>query len=675
MERVREDRGDDQGEHDQQEPVIPAALARGHGDRDVAKSRGQHHEAHDEQQASERAPGEAQHPETTDRVRGNPLRGEREAEEAPDQRHPERERDPMPSAVARVEPQRREDRVRGDDPQAHVRVVHADPALGEQHAVHERDHPDHDRDGAAPEQEPREDVHEQRHQDAGDHAGHAPRIGVPPDLDRSDLAAGVEGEQLLPIRGRVLLVLVQHHHRGHVGQGRVGVDRIRVRLDDVDRVRAYRAGRCRHRALDVDHSRGEVVVGTPGPGTGQDVGAVDPRRCVALRDDDRELGAFLGRDGRVQRVVLDVVDTHDPADGAAHVQRLRDRARDELDERDPVGGGDGEPVVAHALGDLADAAHAGPAELQRGGRIDDDDLAVLGIRRAEARPEHRREPLAVPGDVQSVDRAVHAHERSRIDLDGRPSPGGVECPDIDRPDFAGARPDVQRVPRCVVGERDRVGHRKRARELARGEVVGADLTARRDPQAITLDPAGIGSVVAPRLDDRIDHRDVQLALGTDPVLAERHEAQGHRVLREMRVRPLVDVVAEPVAPVLQELGRRPRVVDLVEVHLVRLVEPPHAHRQQADREDDQHPGVQPVQASATLALEQPTPIGPDRGITQARPEPPPGPQRAGVAVSVPHRHDDGVCGHRSGEGGRADRARRGPHRGGRARQRNRRTAW
>ena len=53
--------------------------------------------------------------------------------------------------------------------------------------------------------------------------------------------------------------------------------------------------------------------------------------------------------------------------------------------------------------------------------------------------------------------------------------------------------------------------------------------------------------------------------------------------------PFVDVVRDAVAPVLQELGGRPGVVDLVEVHLVRLGEAEHAQAERREHEDDEEP--------------------------------------------------------------------------------------
>ena len=141
----------------------------------------------------------------------------------------------------------------------------------------------------------------------------------------------------------------------------------------------------------------------------------------------------------------------------------------------------------------------------------------------------------------------------------------------------------------------------------------------------------------PRLDHGVHDGHPELARRPDPVLAEGHDPDGHRVLGQVRVRPFVDVVGQPVAPVLQELGRGPRVVDLVEVHLVRLVEPPHADGEEADREDGQHPYVEAVQPAASLVFESPTPVAAQRRVGQARLEPRPWPDADGVVRVVPDR--------------------------------------
>ena len=85
--------------------------------------------------------------------------------------------------------------------------------------------------------------------------GQAPGEGVLARVDGRRAPVGLEGEELLAVRARVALVLVQDDGRRLEGQRGVGIDGIRVRLDDVD----ARGAAVRRRAEDVDHLGGEVV--------------------------------------------------------------------------------------------------------------------------------------------------------------------------------------------------------------------------------------------------------------------------------------------------------------------------------------------------------------------------------------------------------------------------------
>ena len=173
----------------------------------------------------------------------------------------------------------------------------------------------------------------------------------------------------------------------------------------------------------------------------------------------------------------------------------------------------------------------------------------------------------------------------------------------------------------VHGHGHRPGHDEARLQRARHEVVGADLVTCRDPQAIAGDPAaGVGLVPA-RLNGRVADLDAEIARGGRLVLAPGDDPQGHRVLREVRVGPLVDVVGDAVAPVLEELDGRPRVVHLVEVHLDRLTEPPDPAGQERRRENEDHPQVEPVEAPAGLPLEAGGSIGADRSLAEPDPEP------------------------------------------------------
>ena len=82
---------------------------------------------------------------------------------------------------------------------------------------------------------------------------------------------------------------------------------------------------------------------------------------------------------------------------------------------------------------------------------------------------------------------------------------------------------------------------------------------------------------------------------------------------------LVDVVRHAVAPVLQELRRRPGVVDLVEVHRVRLGQAEGPRDEREDHDHDEEPQVEPVEPPATLAVQPPRPVG-QEGSNPTEPE-------------------------------------------------------
>jgi hypothetical protein len=209
-------RDEQQRDHDQEEDVVAAGLALGHGDPDVAQHGRHDHQADEQHEAPERAPRQAQDPEAADGIRGDPLRGEREAEEEADQRDAERERDPMPPAVAGTEPERGEDRVCRDDPEAHVRVVHADP-LWRRASVDEDDDPEQDRHRAAAEEQPRETYRNRAISTPAITPGTRQAYACRPISTEATPPPALNAQELLAIGGWVLLVLVEDHDRGDDG--------------------------------------------------------------------------------------------------------------------------------------------------------------------------------------------------------------------------------------------------------------------------------------------------------------------------------------------------------------------------------------------------------------------------------------------------------------------------
>ncbi len=126
-------------------------------------------------------------------------------------------------------------------------------------------------------------------------------------------------------------------------------------------------------------------------------------------------------------------------------------------------------------------------------------------------------------------------------------------------------------PRLVEGDRAGARQRPAGRELARRQVVAGQLRAGRHPDPVAGPGRARERVLAARLDRGVadGHAEVARRLRRrGPRTATIPPAIAY--LARCGMGPLVDVVRDAVAPVLEELGRRARVVDLVEVHARRL---------------------------------------------------------------------------------------------------------
>ena len=141
------------------------------------------------------------------------------------------------------------------------------------------------------------------------------------------------------------------------------------------------------------------------------------------------------------------------------------------------------------------------------------------------------------------------------------------------------------------------------------------LVAGREMDALAGTIAG-EDVLASMLDGGGADRRAEVAGPRDVVLAPEDEPRRHRVLGEVWMGPFVDLVRIAVPPVLQELGGRSGVVDLVEVHLVGLGEAEHAQAERGQQEHDHQPHVEAVQPAATLADQRATPVGPHGPLGQ-----------------------------------------------------------
>ena len=137
-------------------------------------------------------------------------------------------------------------RVGGDDEQADVDVVHADPRLDEEHPVGEDEQPDEAGDEAAPEEDPGEQVEQRRGQRPGDDARAAARRrrATRCRSPRTPRRASKTSSCWRSV-GRVVGLKSARPGGRHeaVRQPGVGEDRVAVRLDDVDGPRPGRRSR------------------------------------------------------------------------------------------------------------------------------------------------------------------------------------------------------------------------------------------------------------------------------------------------------------------------------------------------------------------------------------------------------------------------------------------------
>ena len=185
-------------------------------------------------------------------------------------------------------------------------------------------------------------------------------------------------------------------------------------------------------------------------------------------------------------------------------------------------------------------------------------------------------------------------------------------------DGAGLGPDQDPMGHRVERQARRAGDRPAGDELPRPEVVGAQLVPAGHVEPVAGPAPRHRRVFPARFDEDVGDGCPEVRLSGHPVVAEGDQAEGHRVLGEMGVGELVDVVDLPVAPVLEELGRGPGVVDLVEVHPIGFGEPEPADHQRCDDDHDEEPQVEPIEPPTGLPVE---PTGSVRQDRTNAPEP------------------------------------------------------
>ncbi len=189
-------------------------------------------------------------------------------------------------------------------------------------------------------------------------------------------------------------------------------------------------------------------------------------------------------------------------------------------------------------------------------------------------------------ELDGLDPGVHAAQP-----DGR---------QVDRRQPAVVETDDQLIGRIVHGQRRRPRCGDDADGGPRPKVLGPDLGPGREVDALAGAIAG-EDVLPPMLDGGGADRCPDVAGALDVVAAPQHDPGRHRVLGEVRVGPLVDVVRLVVAPGLQELRCGPRVVDLVEVHLVGLGEAERSHPERGQQQHGHDPDVEAIEAATALA--------------------------------------------------------------------------
>ncbi len=205
-------------------------LSTGTDETHPAEDAGDPDHADDQQDPAEGRADQHEDPQRADRIGGDPLGGECQAQEDAHGGHhqPEGAFDAFG-----LQPQPGEQQVGGQDEEGRVDVVHRDPALDEEHPVQEREQPDEHGDGAAPEEDPRQQEQDRHRQRAHDHARQSPGEGVRPHVERDGLPARGEREQRAVAGGREVLVVVQDQRCRRERQPVVREDALPVRLHDV----------------------------------------------------------------------------------------------------------------------------------------------------------------------------------------------------------------------------------------------------------------------------------------------------------------------------------------------------------------------------------------------------------------------------------------------------------
>ncbi len=549
--------------------------------------------------------------------------------------------------------------------------------MGEGHAVHEHDRGGGQGDLATTEQDSSQEVEEGGRQSAKDDAREAPTEGVLAGLDGGHLARRRDRQQLLAVLGGAIRIGVKGPGGGCGGEGSIGEDDVGVRLDHVDRGPIAALALAQHvdelgrRIVDeVAHLAWHPDVGLRAGGLAfLDLDAHEP---FAGRGVEGRLGRTLdtddGGDRRVGQVHVDPVQRGPIEQDEAFGGRHRDQVPaldagagqlasvDRLLHVDGLVGVEGPGHGDHALRPdkqrpdarriLAQDGRDGVGERARVGDLCQIHFEALSSRcgnqvgcPGDHGLDHLRpldqvedhDPIAFSDHRQPLAGLVEGHRARRATeiakaVSRRHGRGivtgtdvverlGLECPQSagevgdEQPMIGGV--DHQRTGLGAVAEDD-LGH-----QVAAGQVIGAH-AARAGHVDPVAGPTGTRVDAVPALlDGGVARREAELRGRAHGVVAEEDDAHRHQVLGQVRVRELVDPIRRlAVLPVLEELGRGPCVVDLVEVHVVRLLDTPATQGQRRQEEEQRDADVQAVDAAGLLPDQLGAPVTTSESIAE-----------------------------------------------------------
>ncbi len=344
------------------------------------------------------------------------------------------------------------------------------------------------------------------------------------------------------------------------------------------------------------------------PGQRHDVG-----HLLRIRVQRREAaggGRMLRRGGRQrpgehqQLLVLAIsARDHRPDQGRLHRERLlllafrvdRELERGGVDEHDRVARRIGRGNVGAAFADSLHVRHPAVRAAPRAAH-----LVGRAVR-------HRDPVRTAEEDHAAIPRNVDLRDAREPGVDGRSGRWGSAVGGRQEAgelvDVHGARVGAaHQQARCVAvvrEARDRPAGVPATDLVARLRVAGHDRGSAggrgEDDRPVAAHGGSFGR------DRHRRRRRIERRAADDLVRIGDHDAGGDQVLRQHRVRPLVDVAVPAVLPVGEQLDAGSGVVDLVEVVAARDIQPPQAEDEREHDEREQRERVAPVEPAPGLA--------------------------------------------------------------------------